>query len=913
MIQTKPALSSRVSAVACLTDCLESVPLSEIKYSDWTGDWSCCRGMERSIRSRTSSTSSVRSPAVPGTPAPTPARTGPAHLAPSPDQLTASLSRLRAERALSIPATPAPTPNPALPHPHHSLHPEAILDGLSGLGGDEGIASCSVPGTPQPTPFSPSPGHHLQLDPGQVAASIARLREEGVSTVNTQPATPVGTPAGYLHPLAGAHHLGVIPEHLAEGINNSLAGRGQDEGLESGSNPATPTPTPFSPSPALHHSLLAEQLTAGINRLRVETDGMSSGGSTGLPATPAPTPFSHGPGGVRPEDLAASISRLSVIQEADTGPSISVLDASGGSDQLNTSTGSGKNPNNLSNYFGTPQNAGESIFDQISSPIAKKSSEAVAGGTGGLEDFTDVTINTPVKRLPVPGSQVSASPSVKTAEAKSEARDHPAPVTPKQPRRELLPEVRTEVARPESPRVPRSAASETEQDVSVAWVPSPAVREILANLSTFYPSRDQLTLPGVSAGSEQTEPVRDCVAKYQGESEASKRQVAGSDSVTADTRGLSQLLSIGNFRSAVNLTGALLEMYGQGRGKTGQLSKHSPTSLQIWWVRLALLVKLRQFSTAEAEAAAFGSLESPDLFYQFYPDLHPGKRGSLVPWGLRLLLAELPSYNNKQVVAMNRLLRLQRLVKEIIGNLEAGMEADGQAGDCGEEKQRLGLEIWRERERQVVRCLVNSCLLHQDYEAAVKCLQMLKEVETPAKMASLLSATGRVYLQLGSLALADISFSQAAKARETAAGGEKEKEVEVEALLDSAFLAIGQGQFQTAAERFSSAEKLVSATSKQGKMINNNIAVCLLYVGKLKEGLARLESDITEDPANIQVKLQAGGNTRQISSCFQGNIMLNLATLYELESSYAMQKKIGMLGMVSQYSSDSFNISALKL
>ena len=811
--------------------------------------------MERSIRSRTSSTSSVRSPAVPGTPAPTPARTGPAHLAPSPDQLTASLCRLRAERALSIPATPAPTPNPALPHLQHSLHPEAILDGLSGLGGDEGIASCSVPGTPQPTPFSPSPGHHLQLDPGQVAASIARLREEGVSTVNTQPATPVGTPAGYLHPLAGAHHLGVIPEHLAEGINN-MAGRGQDEGLESGSNPATPTPTPFSPSPALHHSLLAEQLTAGINRLRVETDGMSSGGSTGLPATPAPTPFSHGPGGVRPEDLAASISRLSVIQEADTGPSISVLDASGRSDQLNTSTGSGKNPNNLSNYFGSPQNPGESIFDQISSPTPRKSSEAAAG-VSGLEDFTDVTINTPVKRLPVPGGQLTASQTVKTPEAGGEARDSPEPVTPKHARRELIPEVRTEMARPESPRVPRSGASRAEQEMSSAWVGSPATRQILANLSTFYPSRDQLSLPGVSAGSEQSDPVRDFVGKYQGESEASKRQVAGCDSVTADTRGLTQLLSLGNFRSAVNMTARLLEMYGQGPGKAGQLSKHSPTSLQIWWIRLALLVKLRQFSTAEAEAAAFGSLESPDLFYQFYPDLHPGKRGSLVPWGLRLLLAELPSYNNHQVVAMNKLLRLRRLVREITANLEAGLEADGQVvaeADCGEERQRLGLELWRERERQVLHCLVNCCLLHQDYEAAVKCLQMLQEVETQGRMASLLSATGRVHLQLGSLALADLSFSQAAKVREAGT------EAEVEALLDSAFLAIGQGQFHTAAERFSSAEKLVSATSKQGKMINNNIAVCLLYVGKLKEGLARLERDITEDPANIQVRLQESNN-----------------------------------------------------
>ena len=144
------------------------------------------------------------------------------------DQLAASLSRLRAERALSTPATPAPTPTP---HPgqvltmlltilreemcshmqiltiviaqgaahHQALHPDAILDSLARLpgGGDEGICSRSIkkyfcrnmseninvivlcssaPGTPAPTPYSPSPGH--QLDPGQVAASIAKLREE---------------------------------------------------------------------------------------------------------------------------------------------------------------------------------------------------------------------------------------------------------------------------------------------------------------------------------------------------------------------------------------------------------------------------------------------------------------------------------------------------------------------------------------------------------------------------------------------------------------------------------------------------------------------------------------------------------------------------------------------------------------
>merc|ERR1719367_1523428 len=97
-----------------------------------------------------------------------------------------------------------------------------------------------------------------------------------------------------------------------------MSSGGRAGGADSGSAPCTPTPTPFSPSPA-QHSILAEQLAAGISRLKVVVEeGMSSGGSTGMPATPAPTPFSIGPSGIKPEDLVAGISRLSVIQEQDT-------------------------------------------------------------------------------------------------------------------------------------------------------------------------------------------------------------------------------------------------------------------------------------------------------------------------------------------------------------------------------------------------------------------------------------------------------------------------------------------------------------------------------------------------------------------------------------------------------------------
>ena len=156
-----------------------------------------------------------------------------------------------------------------------------------------------------------------------------------------------------------------------------------------------------------------------------------SGGSTGLPATPAPTPFSLGPGGVRPEDLAASISRLSVIQEtqADTSPAINILEASPASAAPDPATSPRpSNPNNLSNYFGTPQNSGssaaDSIFDQLSaSPRSRATSESTAAAQSG---FTDITINTPVKRAPAMAGPAPAP--VSPAPAESAPAAVPVPV-----------------------------------------------------------------------------------------------------------------------------------------------------------------------------------------------------------------------------------------------------------------------------------------------------------------------------------------------------------------------------------------------------------------------------------------------------------------------------------------------------
>ena len=51
----------------------------------------------------------------------------------------------------------------------------------------------------------------------------------------------------------------------------------------------------------------------------------------------------------------------------------------------------------------------------------------------------------------------------------------------------------------------------------------------------------------------------------------------------------------------------------------------------------------------------------------------------------------------------------------MLSNLDQGLDADGAVilGSDAEERRRVGLRVWRDRERQLLYSLVNCCVLHQ--------------------------------------------------------------------------------------------------------------------------------------------------------------------------------------------------------
>uniref|UniRef100_A0A915D667 Uncharacterized protein n=1 Tax=Ditylenchus dipsaci TaxID=166011 RepID=A0A915D667_9BILA len=141
--------------------------------------------------------------------------------------------------------------------------------------------------------------------------------------------------------------------------------------------------------------------------------------------------------------------------------------------------------------------------------------------------------------------------------------------------------------------------------------------------------------------------------------------------VAPDLNGLKKLIKAGQLRSAFNLTTRLLSDLGQGPGMSSRPSKNSMLSFEIWSCRFQLLVALRLYNYVLEEIAAFEDLDSPDTFLQFYSEFREnGRSGSMVPFSLRLIHAEILMHTAHPWNAVERIDRLEKN-KEAIAIAEA--------------------------------------------------------------------------------------------------------------------------------------------------------------------------------------------------------------------------------------------------
>ncbi|XP_063629316.1 trafficking protein particle complex subunit 12 [Cydia splendana] len=417
-----------------------------------------------------------------------------------------------------------------------------------------------------------------------------------------------------------------------------------------------------------------------------------------------------------------------------------------------------------------------------------------------------------------------------------------------------------------------------------AWIPNDETKKVLLKAQSvpkgaFFPEREALTLPGVIFEEELPDSLHAVAVKYLGVGAAGR---GGMSRGGAGEAALRELLRTGCLRAAINLSATLLAQHKQGAGRCGRLpgARHSARSLQLWLARFCAMLRVRLAAQAAQEAEAFGDCGQPDMYYEFYPDQYENRTGSLVPFALRLLIAEMPAHAGQPEKALPSLYAVLAVVQQMLVNLNAGKTEDGTAILTSEQDRAESIRLWSGRETRVQHSIVNCAIALKDYRLASKIISGLQErASSPAQRRALASALCRLWLLAGHCRAAATHLQEARDLRQHLC-----PTPDVREYVDLGLLEVAQGRYKEAYENF------IKANDQEPTniMVANNLSVCLLYMGRLKEAISVLQNAINSAPE------------RGLSE----HLLLNLCTLYELESSKNMDKKLNLLRMLCKYKSD---------
>lgn len=376
-----------------------------------------------------------------------------------------------------------------------------------------------------------------------------------------------------------------------------------------------------------------------------------------------------------------------------------------------------------------------------------------------------------------------------------------------------------------------------------------------------------------------TDPIKQLVLKHFGSQEAAKRQLPNADSVVCDVNGLQILIKCGCYRSVVNLTQKILKnlvIKHSSESKANKKPIFTPYSLQLWFIRIAVLMKLKLFKEAEQELKQFENFEKPELFYESQVHFYPDRKGSMVPFGLRMLNAELPQYLNKPEEATANLYKLLKIVNSTIDDLLPN-------------KNESSLKIWYERKIKVLFSIVNILISRKNLEKAIEFLLQIVDVPHSDKC-MVWSTIGKLFVQVGDLKDASDCFYKAQTFSDQDSTKDKSRN-----LLNLSLLKIANNQYKEAYEIL----KQANALNIDNPIITNNMAFCLFYSGNLSEAINLIETHINRN--------------NQSKNMLNESVIFNLCTLYELESAKALNKKLNLLLALNIYAGDGFYTECLQL
>ncbi|KAF2852346.1 hypothetical protein T440DRAFT_467040 [Plenodomus tracheiphilus IPT5] len=272
------------------------------------------------------------------------------------------------------------------------------------------------------------------------------------------------------------------------------------------------------------------------------------------------------------------------------------------------------------------------------------------------------------------------------------------------------------------------------------------------------------------------------------------------------------------------------------------------TLLHLVHVRLACLCLLQEHQLAAQESKVLGDLNS--AFYR-----HPLTNAHLVPWDLRLLVVRLSA------------LGYGEWRKGIMGYYELARECRESIIKAATEQEK---KLWRSRLRDCGIRVANVLVEMGDLEGAGRHLGTLatsNDATNTTEAREILLMETLVWLRVG-----DIQAARRCLSHATAQAPDE--------LIDStlhALVQLADSDYEAAASSFRDLHEKIPDDA----MVAQNLAVCLLYTGRIQDAKDVLSKLVVESPP------------------FH-SLVLNLSTIYELCTERNREKKVALAETLAQ-------------
>ncbi|CAO2648026.1 Nn.00g089480.m01.CDS01 [Neocucurbitaria sp. VM-36] len=269
------------------------------------------------------------------------------------------------------------------------------------------------------------------------------------------------------------------------------------------------------------------------------------------------------------------------------------------------------------------------------------------------------------------------------------------------------------------------------------------------------------------------------------------------------------------------------------------------TLFHLLYVRLACLCLIQEHALAAQESKVLGDLDS--AFYR-----HPLTNVHLVPWDLRLLTVRLAALGygewRKGIMGYYELARECR---------ESIIKATSTSSSSEDDKK-----VWRSRLRECGIRVANVLVEMGDLEGAGRHLGTLScsdEAAEPPHARDMLLMETLVWLRVG-----DIHAARRCLSRASSASADELVDGSLDALIQ-----LADSEYEAAVSSFRALHDKFAGDA----MVTQNLAVCLLYTGRIADARDLLSELVDQSPA------------------FH-SLVFNLSTVYELCTEKNRDKKL---------------------